>query len=226
MLGRRPHDPLIETVLVQDGRIRLLERHLTRLKRSGASSGQVTAVRTLAQTWCATAHEPTVVRFDLVAGRGVASAARRPGSTEPVRLVVVPGYDPSDRSREQKRAARSWAAAAENAATTQGADLPLLVSPDDQVGESTRANLFVIDAERRLHTPPARGLLPGVTRAWVIEEAAAAQTPLSIADLVSWHAAFLTTAGRGIVPVASIDGHALAEDPRIGELQAAWRALP
>ncbi|MGX6447255.1 hypothetical protein ACVU7I_04205, partial [Patulibacter sp. S7RM1-6] len=67
MLVRRPRTPLFETVLVEDGRIRLLDRHLLRLRRSGATARQVTAVRALAETWRRTAREPTVVRFDVAA---------------------------------------------------------------------------------------------------------------------------------------------------------------
>jgi branched-chain amino acid aminotransferase len=222
---RRPSEPLIETVLIEAGRIRLLDAHLLRLRRSGAAPRQISAVRSLAETWRRTAARPTVVRFDVAAGTGVASAARTPSAPDPVALAVVPGYDPDDASREQKRADRAWATDAEGRARDAGADAPLLVSPGGLVGETSRASFFVVDAAGRIATPPVRGLLPGVTRGWALGAAGATERELTLADLAVARAAFLTTAGRGVVPVTAIDGRPLATDDRVAELAAAWRAL-
>ena len=225
MFRRRPDEPLIETVLVEDGRVRLLDRHLVRLRRSGAAAKQVTATRALVETWRRTAGRPTVVRFDVAAGSGVASRARTPGGTTPVALATVPGFDPADASRERKLAARAWATEAEAAATAAGADEPLLVSAGGLVGETSRASFFAVDAAGRIVTPPVRGLLPGVTRAWAVDAAGAAEHALTTAELGAVRAAFLTTAGRGVVRVASIDGRPLGDDGRVAELARAWTAL-
>lgn len=225
MFRRRPDEPLIETVLVEDGRIRLFEGHLLRLRRSGAAPKQVTAVRALAETWRRTATRPTIVRFDVAAGTGVAARARRPGGAAPVGLALVPGFDPADARRERKLADRGWAEAAEELARVAGADEPLLTATGGLVGETSRASLFAIDAVGRVVTPPARGILPGVTRAWAIDAADADEHALTVAELADCRAAFLATAGRGIVPVAAIDGRALTSDDRIRALSAAWRAL-
>lgn len=225
MFRRRPDEPLIETVLVESGRIRLFDRHLVRLRRSGAAARQVTATRALAETWRRTAGRPTVVRFDVAAGTGVSSRARTPGTPDPVRLALVPGFDPEDAARERKLAARGWAEEAEAAATAAGADEPLLVSPTGLVGETSRATLFVVDGAGRIVTPPVRGILAGVTRGWALEAVGATEHALTTAELADARAAFLTTAGRGVVAVAAIDGRALAVDDRIVELATAWRAL-
>lgn len=225
MFRRRPDEPLFETVLVEDGRIRLLDRHLVRLRRSGAAPKQVTAVRALAETWRRTAGRPTLVRFDVVAGSGVSSRARTPGPPSPVRLATVPGFDPADGSRERKLAARGWAEEAEDLARAAGADEPLLVSTAGRVGETSRASFFAFDATGRIVTPPVRGLLPGVTREWALGAAAAVEHELTADELAGVRAAFLTTAGRGVVPVAAIDGRALGEDDRVAALARAWRAL-
>jgi branched-subunit amino acid aminotransferase/4-amino-4-deoxychorismate lyase len=223
---RRPEVPLFETVLVDGGRIRLFDRHLVRLRRSGATPRQVTAVRSLAATWIRTAGRPTVVRFDVVARTGVGSRARTPGRADPVSLAVVPGFDPADATREQKRADRSWAETAETLATEAGADEPLLSSADGLVGETSRASFFAVDAAGRVVTPPVAGILPGVTRAWALDAIGAAEHPLALTGLADVRAAFLTTAGRGVVPVASIDGRPLGTDDRVRELATAWRGLP
>jgi len=222
---RRPDEPLIETVLVESGRVRLFDRHLVRLSRSGAAPKQITAVRALAETWRRTAGRPTVVRFDVAARTGVASRARTPPPRDPVRLALVAGFDPEDARRERKLADRGWAEAAETVARDAGADEPLLRSPAGLVGETSRASLFVVDATGRIVTPPVRGILPGVTREWALEAAGATEHALTVDDLAAARAAFLTTAARGVVPVASIDGRALGTDDRVAELAAAWRAL-
>ncbi len=222
---RRPEIPLFETVLVDDGRIRLFDRHLLRLRRSGAAPRQVSAVRSLAATWLRTAGRPTVVRFDVEARTGVASRARAPKRADPVALAVVPGFDPLDGAREQKRADRGWAEAAEALATAAGADEPLLTSEAGLVGETSRASLFVVDATGRVVTPPVRGVLPGVTRGWALEEIGATEHALTVAELADARSAFVTTAGRGVVPVASIDGRPLRPDDRVLELATAWRGL-
>lgn len=225
MFRRRPSEPLFETVLVEAGRIRLFDRHLLRLRRSGAAPKQVTAMRALAGTWLRTAGRPTVVRFDVAAGTGVASRARTPAAPDPVSLAVVPGFDPDDAGRERKAADRGWAEAAETLAAEAGATEPLLVSPAGLVGETSRASLFVVDATGRVLTPPVRGILPGVTRAWALDEVGADEHALTVAELADVRAAFLTTAGRGIVPVTAIDGRPLGTDDRVATLAAAWRAL-
>ncbi len=217
--------PVLETVLVESGRIRLLDRHLLRLRRAGAGAAQIEAVRALAGVWARTATAPTVVRFDVTPGAPVASAARAPMASDPVRLVTVDGYDPGDAAREQKRAARGWAEAAEAVATGADGDEPLLVSPAGRLGETTRASLFLIDGSGRIATPPAAGLLPGVTRSWVIDRGARDDRPLHLDDLDDVRAAFITSAGRGVVPVAAIDGRALVRDAVVDALAADWRAL-
>lgn len=225
MFRRRPDEPLFETVLVEDGRVRLLDRHLVRLRRSGAAPKQVTAMRALAETWRRTAGRPTVVRFDVVAGAGVSSRARTPGAATPVALATVPGFDPADAARERKLAARAWADEAESAATAAGADEPLLISGSGLVGETSRASFFAVDATGRVVTPPVRGLLPGVTRAWAADAAGASEHALRTDELGAVRAAFVTTAGRGVVAVSSIDGRALGTDERVDELARSWRAL-
>src|SRR5690349_5038560 len=87
--SRQPPEPVLETVLIEDGRIRLLHRHLLRLRRAGASVTQIEAVRALADTWSRTATEPTVIRFDVTPDAMVSSRARAPASTDAVRLVTV-----------------------------------------------------------------------------------------------------------------------------------------
>jgi branched-chain amino acid aminotransferase len=216
---------LYETVLVEDGRVRLADRHLARLARSGAGAAAVAAAAAALAEACATAAEPTVVRLDVAPDGSVTPVPRRPRPASAVRLLPVAGFDPARAARERKEADRSWADGPESAARAAGFDEPLLVSPDGLVGETTRANLVAILEDGTLATPPARGLLPGVTRSWALEQLPIAERELALLELLDARAAFLTTAGRGIVRVAAVGGTELGDDPRIEALQAAWRAL-
>ncbi len=137
-------------------------------------------------------------------------------------LCTVVAFDPNDVTRERKRRDRAWAEEAEAAA---GGLEALCVSPGGLVGETTRANVFAIVADGTIATPPTRGLLPGVTRSWAIERTGAVERLLPLVELLAGRAAFVTTAGRGIVRIAAIDGRALGDDPLIDALADAWRRL-
>ncbi len=209
-------DPVFETVLVEAGRIRLRDRHLARLRASGADAAIVARVAQMMDELCADpAAPPTVVRID-VHGRALRATPRAPSARTPVELVVVPGYDPADRRRERKIADRAWAVAAE-AGIGPGQEA-VLVSADGLAGETTRANIFAL-VDGVLVTPPAHGLLAGVTRGWVLELTGAVERELPADRLLAAGVAFLTTAGRGVVAVAGTDT-ALAD-----ELARAWDAL-
>jgi para-aminobenzoate synthetase component I len=94
----------------------------------------------------------------------------------------------------------------------------LIEDADGLVLETDRANVFaVIDGV--LRTPPADGrLLPGVTRAAILRLAAAAGLPacvgpLSSGDLRRASEMFVTNSVRGVLPVRSAAGGALAAAP-------------
>ena len=227
-----PPDPVFETVRVEAGRVRLWDRHLLRLRRAGALPAQLTAARALLAVHLGAAT-PIVARIDVDADRPVALRTRPVPDPGAWRLATVPGYDPDDAARERKLARREWIAAGERGAAAAGADEPLFAAtvdaepgPDARIGETARANLFLLDAAGRVATAPVAGLLPGVTRGWALEAAGAAERALTLADARAARAAFCTNAARGIVPVAAIDGRPLARDPLVDELAAAWSRLP
>lgn len=103
-----------------------------------------------------------------------------------------------------------------------GDALPLIVDSDGAVLEAARANIFVVH-DGALHTPPLDGrILPGITRARVIERAAAAAIPvheraLSRDDLLASDEVFLTGSVRGIESATSLDGTALGDERRVSD---------
>lgn len=113
--------------------------------------------------------------------------------------------------------------------------LPLILDEDDAVLEASRANLFAV-RDGALFTPPLDGrILPGVTRARVLELAASLgiwthETALRRDDLRAADEVFLSGSVRGIEPVTAIDGAALAGVGEIagrigGELHRVWGGM-
>lgn len=211
--------PIFETLRVTAGRTRLASMHATRLARGGASHEAIAAFFARVDE-ARRAPGDFALRVD-VTDAGVDAIARPLPSTDPVDLVSASGYDPSATIRERKTVDRAWAEALEARA---GDALPLLVSGDGLVGETTRTNVFAILGDR-LVTPPIAGILPGVTRWWVTTATPVDERPLTLDELTRADAAFVTSALRGVVRVRSIDGRPAGDDPRIAGLARAWGRL-
>ena len=88
----------------------------------------------------------------------------------------------------------------------------LFVGADGAALETTRGNLFLLDADGGLITPPLRDdLLPGITRRAVLDLARDRGWPARIeafpvADLHTAAAAFWTSSLSGVVSISSVDG--------------------
>ena len=97
-------------------------------------------------------------------------------------------------------------------AARRGLDDVLFADASGCLAEATNQNLFVLLADGRWATPPlASGVLPGVTRAVLLEAARglAVEADVRREDLAAARGACLTSAPRGVVPVESIDDRAL-----------------
>jgi len=100
-------------------------------------------------------------------------------------------------------------------ATQPTGSVPLLVDGDGSVLEASRANIFAVRGGAIL-TPPADGrILPGIARRGAIEVAAeegieVREEAMGLAALLQAEEVFLTGSVRGIEPVSSLDGAALA----------------
>jgi len=93
----------------------------------------------------------------------------------------------------------------------------IFVDANGRVREGTATNVFRISGSR-LQTPPvSSGILPGVVRAWVIENAGRAglsveEAAFSAARLLG--GAFLTSSLTGIAPLQTLDGKKCASPGR------------
>ena len=96
-------------------------------------------------------------------------------------------------------------------AYTRGADEALMQNHAGELVECSQSNFFLV-RDGGIVTPPlSAGLLPGITREYVMEIARetgvpAAEARLTPADLQAADEAFLTGTTREVTPVASIDG--------------------
>lgn len=213
---------MFETARVENGRIRLRDRHLERLRAVGASEEAIAAVAACFADAILLTDQPFLLRVD-VNGTDVRPSTRPPGPTTPIDLPIHWSYDPSSTERLRKTADRRWADHAEEEAGGE----PLLVERGSGlIGETTRASVIVRTAEGAFLTPRLAGILPGVTRAWAIDHLDADEGDLRLDDLRTARGMALLTAGRGVVPVEAIEGIPIAQDPAFDDLAAAWEALP
>lgn len=208
-------------MLVRDGRIHAHQRHLDRLAHSiGALYGRrppADITRRLREHAADLTGEHRL-RIDVVPGRDLAITTRpvAPGHRAPVTVepLVVPGGLGPHKWRDRRLLARRPSDPA-----------PLLVDADGTVLEAAWGNFWLLESDA-LITPPADGrILPGVTRALLLELAPSLGL-LAREERVSLHRArraavtFATSAIRLAVP-ATLTGSAAAPAGLVDRIRAA-----
>jgi D-alanine transaminase len=122
------------------------------------------------------------------------------------------------RGEQLKTPAYLYAAAAQAEIQAEGYDDVLWMNADSEFTEAGSANLFLISREGDLveiATPPlTAGILPGITRARVMELLQRSQIPvtersLTIEELPRFDEGFVTSSLRGPFPISRIDKHRL-----------------
>ncbi|HYV14826.1 MAG TPA: bifunctional anthranilate synthase component I family protein/class IV aminotransferase [Conexibacter sp.] len=217
--GRARPDPaegVFETLLVRDGAPVRAEAHLARLAASvgvlyDAELPAGLADRILAAALAAAADADGRAALRVLARpgrRGVVDVALEPGvlRTRPLPIALAPVVLPGGLGAHKWRDRRLLDALAGDGAT------PLLLDADGTVLEAAWGNVLALEGTT-LITPPADGrLLPGVTRAALLEAAAEAgltarEEPLSLSRLVAAEQIVVTSALAGAVP-ATLSGAA------------------
>ena len=97
-------------------------------------------------------------------------------------------------------------------------------TPEHQLAEGSVSNVFLVQDEKLLTPPIDTPVLPGITRAVVLELAAATgvdaeETTLTVDDLLDADEVFLTNSIMGIMPVCRVERHAI-DDEKPGVLTA------
>lgn len=103
-------------------------------------------------------------------------------------------------------------------ANRAGADEAVLLNGQGRVAEGTADNLFIVRDDRLLTPPVIDGVLPGITRALILQltrEMGTETCEQSLApyDLYTADECFLTGTGAELIPVREIDGRTLKACP-------------
>jgi len=115
-------------------------------------------------------------------------------------------------------------------ARSEGYDELLFLNTRGDLCEAATANVFLV-INGRLYTPGRdSGCLPGVTRALVIDLAkglglTVSEESLQLDDVMKADECFLTSATRGVVPVAAFEGKAFGNSPVATQLANYWQDL-
>jgi branched-chain amino acid aminotransferase len=117
-------------------------------------------------------------------------------------------------------------------ARARGAHEAIILDAAGRVVEGTTSNVFIVRGQGELCTPPEQaGILAGITRAHLIELAAALGHPVHLGplgpeDLASAAEVFISSSIREVVPVVKVDDHRIGDGhpgPVTRALHAAFR---
>jgi aminodeoxychorismate lyase len=112
-------------------------------------------------------------------------------------------------------------------AAEKGADEALLINSNGEVAETASGNLFWIYQDAVCTVPTGRGVLPGITRAIVLEICQTLGLPtnkrvIKPEALRNSPGIFVTQSAFGIVPVISFDGEPVAPSPLVDQIANAY----
>jgi branched-chain amino acid aminotransferase len=236
--GVRWGEGLFETMRAEAGRVPLLARHLARMRASARALGLgegpgAGAERDVAVAVAACGAPRQRVRLTWT-GRPtllVEAVPHTPADPWGAAAVALPGtWWPEGEIAAHKTLSYAGPRLAARRARHRGASEALLLDARGRLGEASTGSVFC-EVPGGLATPPLEGILPGVARAVVIEEAAPrAGIPVEVRHLEEpeWRSAreiVLTNALRGVVPVLALDGAPVGggpPGPLARRLAAAW----
>jgi len=221
-----------ETIRVYAGRPFLLADHLTRFRFSATALAlpEPDDVEDLVDLVVGAAPPDHVLRLYRTAQTVVATAAPLPDNLDHVRAhgLALKTFElgrPTSLLAGAKTTSYDVSFAARREAEQAGADDALLVA-GGRVLEGATANVWWRRGES-LFTPAVRpGVLPGVTRAFVLSVGPAREGEFDLADLLGAEEAFLTSSIREVMPVVAVDGETIGDGrpgPAAARLQHALR---
>ncbi|HEY2778195.1 MAG TPA: aminotransferase class IV [Gaiellaceae bacterium] len=221
-----------ETIRVYGGQPFLLADHLTRFRFSAEALAlpEPIGVEELVAAVLGAAPADHVLRLYRTTHAVVATAAAVPAGLDEARAhgVALKTFDvgqPTSLLAGAKTTSYDVSLAARREAERAGADDALLVGAG-RVLEGATANIWWRRGEE-LYTPAVRpGVLPGVTRAFVLSVETAREGEFDVADLLDADEAFLTSSIREVMPVVAVDGKPIGDGrpgPAATRLQDALR---
>jgi para-aminobenzoate synthetase/4-amino-4-deoxychorismate lyase len=189
----------------------LLEFHLERMKSSAATLGFAFdrhAARNAIHALCFSVETASRIRLSLSRG-GATTVETAPlpaplDEEDAVACVVLPlPLDPSDWRLAHKTSDRWFYEAGLRAAHQAGGAEALFIRDDGFLTQGCFTNIFVERDDMLLTPPAARGLLPGVLRAALIEEGCAREADLTLDDLADGF--MIGNALRGLMHARLLD---------------------
>ena len=212
---------LYETIRIKDGRLPLLERHLARLEEGCRALGMDVPGEFVAKLEALGLDEggDRVVRVEWN-GAEVNIVDRPLPSVAPISLttssVIHPGY-------AIKTTARAAFEEAHAEARNRGADEGLLLTASGHVAEGSLFAIGWFEGEVMRVPSLDLGILPSIGRGRVIEVAGAAGIEVEQGHFgrgsLDGRPVFITTAVRGVVDVAMLDGVKVPDDQRVAHLR-------
>jgi branched-chain amino acid aminotransferase len=213
----RVGEGIFETMRAEGGAVPLLDRHLDRLVASFAAleipgmpgrAAMERGVRTAVD-----AAGPGLLRVRLTVTPGptilvdvTPTEVAEEALTHGISAISLKGWwMPENRLAEHKTLARVGYRRADRLAEQRGADTALLLDGDGRLGEATTANVFAVIGGS-LVTPPAQGLLPGVTRALVMETNKVQERHMEETEWRHASELILTSGVSGAIPLTHVDG--------------------
>jgi branched-chain amino acid aminotransferase len=248
-------DGLFETTRVANGRPFRLAQHLERLGR-GAEFFKIKPpyahkelLRFAAELIEKNGMTDGVLRVTLTRGPGSrgysANGANRPtlaltlhelppqSGDEPWQWSLVTSsfrIPASDTLSAFKSTSKILNVLARAEAEAKGADEALLLNTNGEVAETAGGNLFWVYHDKICTVPTGRGVLPGITRAVVLEicqglELETNKRVIKPEMLRNAEGMFVTQSALGIVPVVSFDGLPVAPSPLVDQIATAYNAM-
>ena len=248
-------DGLFETVRVRRGCAVRLADHLERLARGAAALAlklpwaPENVAQHAAELIARNQLPEAILRITVSRGSGARGYSPR-GADQPTFVMTLdsaPSLDPGapcawslvtaphrisvdDALSGFKTANKLRNVMARMAAEACGANEALLLNTRGEVAEAASANVFWIQ-DGRIGTPPlSAGILPGITRAVILEICGSLGSPRGEAtiqpdDLARAEGIFLTQSTLGVIAVTALDGVAIPVPPVIAQLHRAyWEA--
>jgi len=249
-----------ETMRTYDRQPFLLDRHLKRMRRSAelmrlpipfTDDGLAKDVaRTVAER---PDYAEAYIRVLVTRGVGDLSYHRSATPTPTVVIIVKPLVPPAERTftegvdvalvgirRNHPQALNPMIksnnllnnALAAQEGYDRGAEEALMLNQAGELAEGAQTNVFIVKNGTVLTPPLSAGLLPGITREFVLELARDGGVPggeqsITPADLMAADEAFLTGTTREITPIVRVDGRPLGigrPGPVTTDLLARFRA--
>lgn len=248
-------DGLFETTRVADGRPFRLAQHLDRLSR-GAEFVRIKLPFTpkdiqkfAAELIARNSLPDAILRVTLTRGPGArgysANGADQPTlaltlhplpphpSDEPLQWSLVTAsfrIPASDTLAAFKSTSKILNVLARAEAEAQGADEALLLNTNGEVAEAAGGNLFWVYHDKICTVPSGRGVLPGITRAVVLEicQTLGLETNKRVIKpemLRNAEGIFVTQSALGIIPVVAFDGMPVAPSPLVDQIASGYDEL-